>query len=115
MQPGLDIPRDALDAWCRRWKVVELAIFGSALREDFGPQSDVDLLVSFEKDASWSLLDLVTKQEELEQIFGREIDLVEREGLRNPIRRRAILATAQPLYAATRRRPECGSAPCSEA
>jgi uncharacterized protein len=100
MQPKLDIPREALDAWCRRWKVVELAIFGSALRDDFGPQSDVDLLVSFEEDAPWSLFDFVAMQDELEEIFGREVDLVEREGLRNPIRRRAILSTARPLYAA---------------
>ena len=61
------------------------------LRPDFRPDSDVDVPVSFAPEARWTLFDLVTMQDELEEIFGREVDLVEREGLRNPFRRRAIL------------------------
>ena len=97
------VPPAALEAFCRRWKVREVAVFGSALREDFGPESDVDLLVSFEKDAGWTLLDFVDMEDELAAIFGRKVDLVEREAVeesRNYLRRRSILGSAQPLYVA---------------
>ncbi len=87
-------------AFCRRWQVRELSLFGSAVREDFGPESDVDVLVSFEPGARWSLLDLVVMTEELERLFGRRVDLVEKEALRNPFRRHTILSSRQVLYAA---------------
>ena len=70
------------------------------MREDFRPDSDVDVLVSFEVGAGWSLLDLVTMQEELAVIFGRPVDLVEEAALRNPYRRAAILKSRQVVYAA---------------
>lgn len=81
--------------------MAELSLFGSVLRDDFGPDSDIDVLVSFAPDAQWSLLDLVEMQEGLEKIFGREVDLVEREGLRNPFRRRAILNQRKVIYEAS--------------
>lgn len=68
------------------------------LRDDFGPGSDVDVLVSFAPDAGWNLFDLVEMQEELKAIFGREVDLVERDGLRNPFRRRSILSNMEIVY-----------------
>jgi predicted nucleotidyltransferase len=80
--------------------VTELALFGSALRDDFGPESDVDLLVTFDPGAPWSLFDLVEMREELAEVFGREVDLVEKKALRNPFRRRAILDSSRTLYAA---------------
>jgi predicted nucleotidyltransferase len=86
--------------FCRRWRVTELALFGSVIREDFRPDSDVDVLVSFEPDAPWSLWDLSRMREELEEIFGRGVDLVEKKGLRNPFFRYAILTTRQVVYAA---------------
>jgi len=86
--------------FCRKWRVRELSLFGSALREDFRADSDVDVLVSFEPSAGWSLLDLVTMREELETLVGRHVDLVELEALRNPYRRAAILNTKRVLYAA---------------
>lgn len=89
-----------LSAFCRRWKVRELAYFGSVLRDDFGPRSDVDVLVSFDDEAPWSLWDLTTMQDELTSLFGRHVDLVEREGLRNPFRRDRILKTRRVVYAA---------------
>jgi uncharacterized protein len=82
--------------------ISELAVFGSVLREDFRPESDVDVLASFEPDAEWSLLDHVAMQEELSGIVGRRVDLISRRAVErssNGIRRRAILETAEPLYA----------------
>ena len=99
----LPLSEDELAGFCRRWKVAELAAFGSALREDFGPDSDVDLLVAFTDDADWSLLDHVRMQQELAGLLGRPVDLVSRRAIersQNPIRRRAILDSARTLYAA---------------
>lgn len=78
----------------------ELSLFGSVLREDFGPDSDVDVLVTFVPNAPWSLFDWVDMVDELKAIFGRDVDLVEKEGLRNPFRRHAILTTREIIYAA---------------
>jgi hypothetical protein len=97
--PNIAVPVDSLEALCRKWRVRELSLFGSALREDFGPDSDVDVLVSFEPDAPWSLWDLITMQDELSELFGRPVDLVEREGLRNPFRRQRIVETSRVIYA----------------
>jgi hypothetical protein len=97
---NLDIPMGRIEAFCRRWKIREFSLFGSVLREDFGPQSDVDVLVSFEPDADWDLFHLVEMRDELISLFGRDVDLVEKEGLRNPFRRRAILDTREIIYAA---------------
>jgi hypothetical protein len=102
-RPRIPIPAKKLAAFCLRWKVTELALFGSALRDDFRPESDVDLLVSFAPDARWSLFDLVGMQNELKQIFGREVDLVERtaiESSENYIRRRNILSATKVIYSA---------------
>jgi hypothetical protein len=95
-----EIDRARIAEFSRKWKVAELALFGSVLREDFRPDSDVDVLVSFARDAGWSLFDLVEMQEELKQIFQREVHLVEGAGLRNPFRRRAILSSKEVIYAA---------------
>jgi uncharacterized protein len=92
-------PRMKIEEFCRRWKIAEFAIFGSALREDFRPDSDVDILVSFEKEADWDLFDWVNMIEELKGIFGREVDLVEKTSLRNPFRRHYILNTQKVIYA----------------
>ncbi|MEW6440004.1 MAG: nucleotidyltransferase family protein [bacterium] len=85
--------------FCRRWRIIELSLFGSALRTDFRAESDIDILVSFEPDVPWSLLDWVEMKDELEAMFGREVDLVEKSGLRNPFRRDGILNNRQILYA----------------
>ena len=88
MAPRFDIDRTKLEAFCRKWQVQELSLFGSVLRDDFGPDSDVDVLVSFHPDAPWSLWDLMDMKAELEDFFGRPVDLVEKEALRNPWRKR---------------------------
>jgi uncharacterized protein len=98
----LRISDDALIQFCHRWKIVELALFGSILRKDFRQDSDVDVLVSFEPDAPWGLFELVQMKDELAEIFGREVDLVEKEGLRNPYRIKTILNSRQVIYDALR-------------
>ena len=96
----ISFDREHLAGWCRRWKVRELAAFGSVLRPDFGPESDIDLLVTFEFGADWSLIDHERMQEELTGLSGRKVDLVSRHGIErsaNWIRRQMILETARPL------------------
>jgi len=100
MNPAMLPDTRVLRTFCQRWKVRELAVFGSVLRSDFDTASDVDVLISFEPGALVSAFDLVDIREELRQLFGREIDLVEKEALLNPFRRREILRTARVLYAA---------------
>ncbi len=97
---ALAIPKKAVADFCRRWDISELALFGSVLRSDFRPDSDVDVLVSFGPDAHWTLLDCVRMEQELAGIFGRTVDLVSRRAVEqssNPIRRRQILESAEPL------------------
>jgi len=79
---------------------VEFSLFGSILREDFRSDSDVDVLVTFAPEAQVSLFDLVQMQIELESLFGRPVDVVEKDALRNPFRKREILSTAEVVYAA---------------
>jgi predicted nucleotidyltransferase len=95
----ITVPKDKIQEFCNRWKVTEFSLFGSAIRDDFLPESDVDVLVSFSSDADWSLLDLIQMQDELREIFGREVDLVEEAGIRNPFRRHAILSSRKVVYA----------------
>ena len=98
----LPIPLDMnkIEDFCRRWKISEFSFFGSVLREDFGPESDVDVLISFEPEIPWSLYDWVDMILELQEILGREVDVVEKSGLRNPFRRQAILTNRRVIYAA---------------
>jgi predicted nucleotidyltransferase len=99
------VSQEALDQFCRRWAVSELALFGSALREDFGPDSDFDILVTFAPEAEWGLLDHVQMEMELADLLGRDVDLLTRRAVecsQNPLRRREILETAQVVYAKSR-------------
>ncbi|HKI06619.1 MAG TPA: nucleotidyltransferase family protein [Thermoanaerobaculia bacterium] len=100
MATALAFDPDRIADFCLRWRVTEFALFGSVLRDDFRPESDVDVLVTFEPGAPWTLWDLSRMRIELEQIFGREVDLVEKKALRNPFRRKAILADQRVIYAA---------------
>ncbi|MCX5973313.1 MAG: nucleotidyltransferase family protein [Coprothermobacterota bacterium] len=95
----IEIPQQEIQAFCRRWKVQEFSLFGSVLREDFGPTSDVDVLISFLPEAPWSLTEWVEMADELAKLFGRKVDLVEKEALRNPFRRERILTTKEVVYA----------------
>ena len=95
----LNVSEEDLAAVCARYRVRELAIFGSAARGEARPDSDVDLLVVFDEDASIGLLALVGLQRELAGLFGRPVDLVPKDGLK-PALRDEVLAQAQVLYAA---------------
>ncbi len=97
---NLHIPRNKIEDFCRRRQVREFALFGSVLRDDFNRASDIDVLISFAPDTRYSLFDLADMREELKALFGREVDLVEKEALRNPFRRRHILQNMEVLYAA---------------
>lgn len=94
------IPRKRIAAFCQRWSITEFSLFGSALRKDFRPDSDVDVLVSIDPKARIGLFEIAEMKIELEKMFKRPVDLVEKEGLRNPYRRTEILRTAQVVYAA---------------
>lgn len=94
------IPRKKISEFCRRWGVIEFSLFGSALRDDFRPDSDVDVLVTFSRQAQISLFDLVQMKLDLEKIFHRPVDIIEKDALENPFRKREILRTAQVIYAA---------------
>ena len=103
----IHIPIDEaqLRAFCERWHITALSLFGSVLRDDFRPDSDIDVLVTIEPAfaKTLSLMTLVGMANELEDMFGREVDLLERswiEASHNPVRRKAILSTAQEVYRA---------------
>jgi uncharacterized protein len=94
------LPRKKIGEFCKRWSITEFSLFGSVLRDDFRPDSDIDVLVSIDPNAQIGLLEIAQMQIELENIFKRSVDMVEKEGLRNPYRRHEILSTAQVIYAA---------------
>ena len=95
------IPQKELTRFCRRWQIHEFALFGSALRADFNPESDVDVLVSFNEKANWGLFDHVQMRNDLEVIFKRKVDLVTRRALeqtQNQLLRDRILKTAKVIF-----------------
>jgi predicted nucleotidyltransferase len=95
------LPEQAIAEFCQRWQIKEFYVFGSVLREDFRPNSDIDVMVSFEADAPWGLLEFVRMKRELETLLGREVDLVTKKSIEqshNWIRRQEILGTAQVVY-----------------
>ena len=98
--PHISVPHQQLADFCRRWQVTELSFFGSVMRDDFRPDSDVDVLVTFDSNADWSLFDLVTMQDELASVLDRKVDLLEEAALKNPYRRSTILQSKHVLYAA---------------
>jgi predicted nucleotidyltransferase len=98
VQPRIHLPRAAIEDFCRRWQLKELALFGSVLRHDFTAESDVDVLVTLDTEARQSLFDLVDMREELAALLHHKVDLVTKGSLRNPYRRHEILTTRQVLH-----------------
>lgn len=95
------LPMDEITQFCHRWKIQELAVFGSVLRADFGAESDIDVIVTFDDDADWSLLDHIRMQQELQAIFRRDVDLVTKRAVersQNWLRRKEILSTASVIF-----------------
>lgn len=103
MPVRIPLPQEAIAAFCRKWQIVELALFGSVLRDDFRPDSDVDVMVVFEPDVRWDFDHVLEMTRELEDLFGRKVDLVEKrliEQSENYIRRKHILSHMQSIYVA---------------
>jgi predicted nucleotidyltransferase len=101
IQTKIKLPKTQLADFCRCWRISELALFGSVLRDDFGPDSDLDVLVTFAPEADWGLLDLVRMEQELAELLHRRIDLFTRQAVEqshNWIRRREILNNTQVIY-----------------
>lgn len=99
----IHINQEALRGFCKKWKIKEMSFFGSVLRDDFRPDSDIDVMVSFEDDSIWGLLELVRMKRELKILLGREVDLLTKKSIEqshNWIRRKEILGTAQVIYVA---------------
>jgi uncharacterized protein len=99
----IPIPTDQIAKFCARWHVVEFALFGSVLTEQFRVDSDVDVLVTLAPGATYTLGDLDTMETELESLFGRSVDMIDKQAVqesRNYLRRRAILESAQVIYQA---------------
>lgn len=96
----LGISPDQIVKFCRHWMVAEMALLGSILRDNYRPDSDIDVLVDLLPEATWSLFDISRMRLELASLFGREVDLVQANGLRNPFRRRAILSNREVIYEA---------------
>lgn len=103
INPALNLPMSIIDEFCRNHRIKMLALFGSALRDDFRADSDVDLLVEFAPDAEPGLFELAALEAELESLLGRPVDLVEKQAVeqsRNYIRRHQILTHMEPIYVA---------------
>ncbi|MCA1992226.1 MAG: nucleotidyltransferase family protein [Coleofasciculus sp. S288] len=101
---NIEISEDQITDFCQRWNIIELALFGSVLRDDFRPDSDIDLLVNLAPDSHWTLSKMIRMQEELEALFGRKVDLVSKQTIetsRNYLRRKAILSSAKVIYASS--------------
>ena len=99
---GIYLNTDDILQFCQHWKIKSIDLFGSILRDDFGPNSDIDFLVVWDDDADWDLCDHIDMEIELSSILGRKVDIVSRqliETSENRFRKRAILSTAEPLIA----------------
>jgi predicted nucleotidyltransferase len=97
----INLPMEQIQAFCHKWQVTEFALFGSVLRDDFHPDSDVDVMVQFHPAAHPTLFDLTYMEDELKILFQRDVDLITRKGIetsRNYLRRKAILSSAQVIY-----------------
>ncbi len=101
MRLSVDLPAAEIAAFCRRWNIIELSLFGSVLRDDFGPDSDIDVLVTFGPGSPRTLSAAAQMQDEIEAIFGRKVDLIDRQSIErsaNYLRRKAILNSARIVY-----------------
>jgi uncharacterized protein len=99
---AIDLPMEKIAEFCHKWQVAEFALFGSVLRDDFRPDSDIDVMVEFHPEAHPTFSTLDQMEADLKTIFNRDIDLITRQGIansRNYLRRHEILSSAQVIYA----------------
>ncbi|HSA33157.1 MAG TPA: nucleotidyltransferase domain-containing protein [bacterium] len=94
------VPKKKIVEFCKKWHILEFSFFGSVLGDSFSATSDIDVLVRFDRSAQHGLFELAAMREELETLFGRSVDLVEMDAVKNPYRRASILANYEVLYAA---------------
>jgi uncharacterized protein len=99
-EPKIDIPTDKIEVFCRKYGVEEFSLFGSVLRDDFGPDSDVDVMLKFAPGHGFTFENTPDILAELEAIFGREVDVIEKGRIRNPFRRHAIMSGYRVIHAA---------------
>ena len=95
---GLSVEQSKIENICKKFNIIELSIFGSAIRKDFRPESDIDLLVTYKPKSKITLFDEADLSNEFSELFNREIDIVDIRGLRNPIRKEQILANREIIY-----------------
>ena len=103
VEEKLSVSKETIAEFCRTWKIAEFALFGSVLRDDFRPDSDVDVLVTFAPGVQPDLPRFLDMKEELESLYGRRVDVFTRrtiERSQNPLRRRDILESARKVYEA---------------
>lgn len=98
--PKIEIQDDVINNLSKKYHIKELSFFGSILRDDFNDDSDIDILIEFIDKHKYSLFDLFKMKEDFKNSFGREVDLIEKESLRNPYRRINILKNSKVVYAA---------------
>ena len=94
----ISFDRSSIINFCRKWQASRMAFFGSVLRDDFRPDSDVDVIITFKPESQWSLFDVIDMKLELENIFKREVDILEEGTVRNPIKRRCIYENIEVVY-----------------
>lgn len=94
------LPIEQIKDFCRKYGVEEFSLFGSILRDDFGPESDVDVMLAFRPGYGFTFENTPDIQDDLQRIFERSVDVIEKGRIRNPIRRRAIMSSYQVIYAA---------------
>ena len=99
-QNNINIPKTKIIHYCKQHNIIEFALFGSVLTMDFSSDSDIDILVTFGPDCHYSLYDILDVQDDLKNMLGCEIDLVEKQALKNPFRRHEILNNMEIVYAA---------------
>jgi predicted nucleotidyltransferase len=97
---GIFLEYNDIAVLCKKYHIHELSIFGSSIRDDFNTSSDIDILVSFDNDSNINLFDLMDLEREFSELVKREVDIVEKEALKNPIRKDRILSTREIIYAA---------------
>jgi predicted nucleotidyltransferase len=98
--PKFELDDQSIQELAKRYRIIELSLFGSALRNDFSDRSDLDFLVVFSDDVDYSYFDLMEVKESLEKATNRRVDLIEKDSIKNPYRRKEILETAKVIYAA---------------
>ena len=94
------MPLEQIQAFCRKYGVAEFSLFGSILREDFGPDSDVDVMLAFQDGYGFTFENTPDIQDDLERVFLRPVDVIEKGCIRNPLRRQSIMSSYQVVYAA---------------